>query len=653
MTSSSVKFRSDIEGLRGIAVLFVVAFHAFPKKFTGGFIGVDIFFVISGFLISSIIFNEISNNSFNFKNFYCRRLKRLLPALISFLFLAIVLGWFVMLDYEYSYIGEHIFISNFFLNNIKLLQEINYFDRKSFLKPLLNLWSLSVEFQFYIIWPFLIYVCSSSKKQILILILFMIIYSFSYNLYIDGIDSQQRFYLLKSRLWELACGALVAWFYFYNPNKKDIKKNLADFLSIFALTILVCYLFLFTNYSPNQGLMISGVILASMILLICHNSIINNFIFSNQFLKYFGLVSYPLYLYHWLLFSYTRSLYGINLDYKISFLIILISLIISHLTYIYIEKPIRKLNLNNFKIIFLILPFFLTGLCGLYIVEQRGIKNRTINSIIDNSWIDTINSLVTPEIEEDCQKKLKTNLKDRKNINCVSNSENIKNFFIGDSHSLALSTSIFIKKKPYASAVFFNHGCITFKNYIFNYNMINLSDCKNYNNKIFEIIENNPSIESIIIAFRTNYCMSNFDISGDQSVCFNKNKSNIKFFDDEYSDLFTSLLKYNKKKIIFIIDNPEVPYFKISIIHKNLIKKFDIKYSNEYFQEYYELINRLKKKFPEIYFYDITNFFCNNNFCNIVDENLNIPLYYDYNHISTQISDYIIEDLYKKGLIAK
>lgn len=142
--------RTDIECLRGLSICFVILFHGFPKIFSGGFMGVDIFFVISGFLISGIIFNEISNNSFSFKNFYCRRIKRLYPALISFLILAIILGWFFMNLHEYSYIAKHIFTTLLLINNITLANEAGYFDVDSFLKPLLNLWSLSIEFQFYI-----------------------------------------------------------------------------------------------------------------------------------------------------------------------------------------------------------------------------------------------------------------------------------------------------------------------------------------------------------------------------------------------------------------------------------------------------------------------------------------------------------------------
>jgi peptidoglycan/LPS O-acetylase OafA/YrhL len=145
-----IKYRPDIDGLRAIAVISVVIFHAFPKLIPGGFIGVDIFFVISGYLISTTILDNLENNSFSYIDFYRRRIRRIFPALIVVLIACFVVGWFVLLTDEFKQLGKHIFAGSIFLSNFALYSESGYFDTASEAKPLLHLWSLSVEEQFYI-----------------------------------------------------------------------------------------------------------------------------------------------------------------------------------------------------------------------------------------------------------------------------------------------------------------------------------------------------------------------------------------------------------------------------------------------------------------------------------------------------------------------
>lgn len=148
------KYRADIDGLRAIAVLSVIGFHAFGV--CGGFIGVDIFFVISGFLISTILFENLENGTFSFFDFYSRRIKRIFPALIIVLISIFILGWFILLPDEYKQLGKHIASASGFISNFTLWNESGYFDNASSTKPLLHLWSLGIEEQFYIIWPLLL-----------------------------------------------------------------------------------------------------------------------------------------------------------------------------------------------------------------------------------------------------------------------------------------------------------------------------------------------------------------------------------------------------------------------------------------------------------------------------------------------------------------
>jgi peptidoglycan/LPS O-acetylase OafA/YrhL len=150
----TIAYRPDIEGLRAVAVLSVVGFHAFPELFPGGFIGVDIFFVISGYLITSILLTESSNQGIQFLAFYARRIVRIFPALILVLAASLFVGWHTLLAVEYKQLGKHIAAGAAFVSNFSLWFEAGYFDRASESKPLLHLWSLAIEEQFYIVWPF-------------------------------------------------------------------------------------------------------------------------------------------------------------------------------------------------------------------------------------------------------------------------------------------------------------------------------------------------------------------------------------------------------------------------------------------------------------------------------------------------------------------
>jgi peptidoglycan/LPS O-acetylase OafA/YrhL len=174
MNPTHPKYRPDIDGLRAIAVLSVIGFHAFPEWIKGGFIGVDIFFVISGYLISTIIIENLKNDSFSFVDFYSRRIRRIFPALLLVLIASYAVGWFTLLAEEYAQLGKHIAAGAGFVSNLVLWNESGYFDAASDTKPLLHLWSLGVEEQFYVIWPLLMWITWKRKLNFLICLVFIV-----------------------------------------------------------------------------------------------------------------------------------------------------------------------------------------------------------------------------------------------------------------------------------------------------------------------------------------------------------------------------------------------------------------------------------------------------------------------------------------------
>lgn len=211
---SSIGWRPDIDGLRAVAVFAVFVFHAFPKVqiFKGGFVGVDVFFVISGFLISSIIYTQLAKGTFSFWDFYSRRIRRIYPVLLTVLIGCLGFGWFFLLADEYMQLGKHIAGGAGFVSNFVLFFEKGYFDNASATKPLLHLWSLGIEEQFYIFWPLILWLTWKLKKNAVFWVTLVIAtVSMAMNLYWYKTNPSMDFFLPHTRVWELLCGAMLAW----------------------------------------------------------------------------------------------------------------------------------------------------------------------------------------------------------------------------------------------------------------------------------------------------------------------------------------------------------------------------------------------------------------------------------------------------------
>lgn len=212
------KYRADIDGLRAIAILSVVGFHAFPNWVKGGFIGVDVFFVISGYLISTIIIGSLERDSFNFVEFYSRRIKRIFPALLLVLIASFALGWFVLLADEYKQLGKHIAGGAGFISNFLFWNESGYFDNAAETKPLLHLWSLGIEEQFYIFWPLLLWFVWKKRFNLLTIAITVAIVSFALNIVKVRSDTVAAFYSPQTRFWELMAGSILAYMTLHKQN---------------------------------------------------------------------------------------------------------------------------------------------------------------------------------------------------------------------------------------------------------------------------------------------------------------------------------------------------------------------------------------------------------------------------------------------------
>ncbi|HEY9381624.1 MAG TPA: acyltransferase, partial [Burkholderiales bacterium] len=204
-------YRPDIDGLRAVAVLGVLIFHAFPGALPGGFAGVDIFFVISGYLISGIILQGLERGEFSFADFYARRIRRIFPALALVLSTCLLIGWFMLLPDEYAMLGKHALGGVVFVANFVFRSEDSYFDVSSESKPFLHLWSLGIEEQFYIVWPVLLALAYRFRFKLGAPILVVLALSFALNIANAASNPETTFFLPHTRFWELLIGCILAY----------------------------------------------------------------------------------------------------------------------------------------------------------------------------------------------------------------------------------------------------------------------------------------------------------------------------------------------------------------------------------------------------------------------------------------------------------
>lgn len=332
------KYRADIDGIRALAILLVVICHAFPEWFPKGFIGVDVFFVISGYLISSILIKDTENNKFSIKRFYQRRIRRIAPALITVLLSTLLLGWLCLFKPEFLSLGKHFIASLLFSENFLLWSEVSYFDVAAELKPTLHLWSLAVEEQFYIVWPVIIYLAYRMRWDLLYTCVIMAVLSFILNTYHVYHNPTAAYYSPLGRSWELMIGAILAIVQHRHPNALSKYKNGQSALGI--LFIIVGLMVIKPARFPGVAALLPT--LGTFFLLSAGSkSWFNRNVLSLSPVVWLGLISYPLYLWHWPLLSLTRIAFG-PLTALNATLCLIVSVVAAFLTVAVVEIPVRQ-----------------------------------------------------------------------------------------------------------------------------------------------------------------------------------------------------------------------------------------------------------------------------------------------------------------------
>lgn len=651
-------YRKDIDGIRAVAVLSVLFFHAFPSFIPGGFIGVDVFFVISGFVISNLIMRQMAYNQFQWTTFYIKRINRILPALIIILLSALVGGYFLLFADEYENLSKHILGSSFFLNNFILWNEAGYFDRANDFKPLLHLWSLGIEEQFYLICPLFLFLLWTKriKPRVAIGIIFI---SFLINIFGVTHYGSATFYLPLSRFWELGLGGAIAYVSF-SPSGRPGRTItpyymlLLNAAGIFSLASLLLSIFYFKSSLTYPGWAVLLPTLCTGILLCTTTSWVNRRLLATPFLTLIGIISYPLYLWHWQLLSFAHIIFSGPLPYRLTSILLLISLGLAWITYQFVERPIRfsltgKRQLAAAKILSLCLIG--TGVVAFMIYKQHGLESRYLVQT-KKTCTDDITRFERYRIT--IQKCNTTNQQAKKLGWCLQTRQGIPNKVVwGDSHADHLLPGL-LKYAPQENWLLLGQSSCPPLLGVQSFWTGFKDTCATANKIALQIILENPAIDTVILAslgpfyvsdkgyaaqHLGKYAPSGFVLRSEKAE--NGHKSKAKLF-AEGLDLTINKLRKAGKKIILFQDVPEIPFMPDRCLNRPLAPSKSCHIlKNEVLKRqkiYKSVLTQLKKHHPDILIFNPIDLMCKQD-CQLTYQHHLI--YRDSHHLSIAGSHFI------------
>lgn len=377
MSSGAHGYRPDIDGLRALAVLVVCVFHAFPAMLPGGFVGVDVFFVISGFLITSILHKDMQGGTFSLATFYARRVRRIFPSLLFTLVLVLALGWFVCLDDEYRQVGKHVVASATFTSNLVYYLESGYFDAAAESKPLLNLWSLAVEEQFYIVWPLLLFLVHRRTWSFIAWVSALAGLSLLVSEMLLWYRPAASFFMPFSRFWELAAGGLAA--YCLSRGMWRLSGVRASVLALSGLALILSSCLWLDPTVAFPGVWAIPPVAGALLLIIAVDSPVNRRFLSSPPLVWLGLISYPLYLLHWPLLTFVRIVTP-NPSATEILVCMALAVALSYLLLRVVETPVRRRG-GRSAVGVCVLALAVLALIGSAVLAGKGLPERDVVSM--------------------------------------------------------------------------------------------------------------------------------------------------------------------------------------------------------------------------------------------------------------------------------
>jgi len=626
-----MSYRPDIDGLRAIAVLLVVGYHAFPGKLPGGFIGVDVFFVISGFLISSILFENLQKGVFSIKDFYIRRIKRIFPALLIVLSSVYALGWFVLLSDEFQSLGKHMAGGVGFVSNWMLWSETGYFDKAAETKPLLHLWSLAIEEQFYIFWPLLLWFSYKKKWKPLVVITTLMTASFFLNCYLTHQDPSTGFYSPFTRFWELLSGAVLA-------RAAWSKEGSRSRLSTLGILLVISGAFLIRKEFQFPGFWaLLPVVGAWSIIAAGPKAWINRHVLSSPLLVWFGLISFPLYLWHWPLLSIAQIVEESFPQTAIRSAAVLLSVFLSWLTYRWIETPIRFGRGIKNAVPAVVSGAVCVGIAGLITNWGAGFEGRL------GSQQKELREIVShPErrvVGTECAKQVKEVRGLSFDGLCVLSKDSPPTLLVvGDSHTIQYQEAFF-KHFPEESVLLIAQtSCLPFATR----SLVNQA-CEKKINSVVDILKNHESVKSVYFAGYWAYLST-----GKFNYIENTDNTVPSFRENAVKVLAAAV--GNQRKVTVFKDNPDLDFdirscFDIRPVRltKKDLKK-DCSMSEKAFLKRVEpsdqAIDEVVAQFPSIEIFNPRPLFCDGVKCHASDGLK--PYYFNKDHLNYEAAEKVI-----------
>jgi peptidoglycan/LPS O-acetylase OafA/YrhL len=624
-----MKFRKDINGLRAIAVIAVVLFHFNASLMPGGFAGVDVFFVISGFLMTGIIFRGIEQENFSILKFYTSRANRIVPALAMLCLALLLFGWFFLTPYDYKALGKHVVSSIGFLSNVTYWRESGYFDASSHEKWLLHTWSLSAEWQFYIIYPIVLVVMRKfmSLKAMKASILVGTLLGFIFCVIATSKWPNPSYYLLPTRAWEMMLGGVA---YLFPLKLQHRRKKLVEWL---GLTLIVSSYLLISKDNIWPGYLAFFPVLGTFLIIQAQRS--DSFFTSNILFQKLGAWSYSIYLWHW---PFVVAIYYFSLHDIFIYFGLVLSVLLGFLSNKYIEGIKFRNNFNNVfgylkcKPIYFV---FVTGFVGSYIFVADGVSMpiRSISTSEEAKYISKYHS--------DNYKKY---LSEAYSLEC--------NFFDEDSYTAKVddipkkctnngSGGIFIWGDSHAQALSYGIRA-SFPNT--NINQVASSACR-------PLIKADDKIsgEFKSACDRSNDMAKNEILKIMPKVIILAQR--IDHEQNDYNEIFQYLHEHNLKSKLILVG--PVPQWQLSLpniiakrhFNPDEIRFFDVSFVNAVFK-----VNRnlhIKYENSDIEYISIIDQLCDKRGCLAKVDNENTPLVWDYGHLSLEGSKYIVENIIK------
>ena len=550
-----INYRPEIDGLRAIAVSAVIVYHSKItlygfRLFEGGFLGVDIFFVISGYLITSIILKElVTTNKFSFKNFYERRIRRILPALLFVILVSLPLAWIILFPSSLIDFANSIIYSLGFSSNLYFYftgQQYGAID--SFYKPFLHTWSLSIEEQYYILFPlFFFLVFKYFKKNLIYILITIFTLSLIFSTWLNFSNPSLNFYFISSRIWELLAGSILAYFEAKSENR--IKNNKISLALPSLGFFLILFSILFFNHELDHPSINTLPVIIGTCLIISFSQkgeIITKILSSKLFVG-LGLISYSLYLWHYpiLVFLITTGFTEISIFKKV--LIGLALLLLSLFSFYFIEKPFRNSKIRfNFLLNLILILFFILIILNILIITNKGFENRFF---------------INDQYKLDSQDYKEENLNFEVNYN-YNNFDNRKNVLIvGNSHAedlleifsqSDLSKQIYFnltspkkRKKDYNYQIYYFYKFLTEKKAIIDFFSDDFIKHLNYQYD-----------KSDLIILSSNYTQVDLEILNELIKILKKDNKKVLLFDSAIQQ--TTKLRLNRLDY-FVFKNKQLP----------------------------------------------------------------------------------------------